>query len=68
MENEKGKFHKQLNEKYFIKNISGFKKMTDIVSFKNIPQNKNVLVSELINIISEWRGIALMHIQLMLQY
>lgn len=54
--NEKNKIQSQPSEKYFIKDISKFKKMTDIVSFENIPENENILVSELIDITGEWRG------------
>ena len=53
--NEKDNIQSLPDEKYFIKDISGFKKLTDIVYFKDIPKDNNILVSEKVNILSEWR-------------
>ena len=40
---------------YFIKDISKIKGMIDIVNKKSIPVNTNILISEVIDITSEWR-------------
>lgn len=43
------------NKYFFIKDISGFKKTTDILPCKHIPRDKKILVSEKIDILSEFR-------------
>lgn len=53
--NEKNIISGLFDKNYFIKDISGFKKLVDIVSFSDIPDNENFLVSEEIDILSEWR-------------
>lgn len=42
-------------DRYFIKDISKIKGSTDIVTFLEIPNSKNILASEEIKIQSEWR-------------
>lgn len=54
--NQKNKIQGKPDKKYFIKDISGFKKLTDIVCFNDIPEDEDILVSELVDISSEWRG------------
>lgn len=44
------------NKKVFIKSIDKFKDISDIVKIKEIPMGKNLLVSDVIDILSEWRG------------
>jgi len=53
--NKKKNILNSLDKKYFIKDISGFKKQTDIVTFEEIPESKDILVSEEIKILNEWR-------------
>lgn len=53
--NEKNDIVSLSDDKYFIKDISGFKKLVDIVPFNKIPGDENFLASEKINILSEWR-------------
>lgn len=43
------------NDKVFIKSKNKFKDITDIVKIKDISQNKELIISELIEIESEWR-------------
>lgn len=45
-----------LSEYVFVKAIDKFKDLTDIIQIKDIPANKNVLISPVISIESEWRG------------
>lgn len=43
-------------EKYFIKDNTKIKGITDIVSYDKLPNNDDWIISELIDIESEWRG------------
>lgn len=43
------------NDEVFIKSKDKFKDITDIVKIKDIPNNKKLIISELIEIESEWR-------------
>lgn len=45
-----------LNNYVFIKSINRFKGITDIVKLKEVPVNEPILISETIDILSEWRG------------
>jgi hypothetical protein len=44
------------SEKCFVKSASKIKELTDTVQYKNIPKNKELLISELVDIESEWRA------------
>jgi hypothetical protein len=57
--NEKNRIQSQPNKKYFIKTISGFKKMTDIVLFKSIPESEDIFASDLVDITGEWRALCI---------
>lgn len=42
--------------KVFAKSIDKFKDFTDIVKFKDLPLDKNLLISNVVDILSEWRA------------
>jgi len=52
---EKNSISNSTSKQYFIKDISKIKGFTDIVSFEEIPNNRDVLASEEIEILNEWR-------------
>lgn len=44
------------DDRYFIKDNSKIKGLADIVNKKDIPVDKDIIISELLDIESEWRG------------
>lgn len=54
-EKEISKLNLNDNDEVFIKSKDKFKDITDIIKIKNIPRDKKLLISEIIDIESEWR-------------